>query len=267
MKPYYEKDGITIFNARCEDVLPTLAAGSVDLVLTDPPYSPAWHAGARTGKGDEPLVTFASLDADTLRTHLTACAPLSRRWFVATMDWRHIAELSGCPPVGWRFVRFGVWVKPNGAPQFTGDRPGPGWEGLAFLHRADTPLRWNGGGRSSVFVENKVNSQHPTGKPLGLWHDLVPLFSEPGDLILDPFMGGGSTAVACLSLGRRFVGIEVEEKFCEVAVKRLQQQPLFVYGAVPSAYGTTDTDRPDFQQRSLVLASQTPGKGECDEQE
>ena len=225
-EPYYRDEAVTLYHADCRDVLPLLAPGSVDLVLTDPPYAPACHAGARTGDQDTALVDFAPITDADLRLVLDECGRVVRRWVVATMDWRHICELERRPPAGLRFVRFGVWVKPNGAPQFTGDRPGPGWEGLAFLHREGGRMRWNGGGRSSVFIEPKVETKHPTGKPERLIRQFTALFSDPGELILDPFAGSGTTLRAAKDLGRRAIGIEIEERYCEIAARRLAQSVL-----------------------------------------
>lgn len=224
MRPYYERDGITIYHGDCREVLPTLERA--DAVITDPPYGDATHEGARTGAvGTETLVNFASIDAETLRSVYATANP--RRWTVATMEWRHIATMSERPPDGMRFVRFGVWVKPNGCPQFTGDRPAQGWEGICILHAAEQPLRWNGGGRHGVWTVNKVNSEHPTGKPLTLVAQFVDLFTEPGEVVLDPFMGAGTTLEACKLAGRRAVGIEKDERYCEIAAKRLAQGVLF----------------------------------------
>ena len=71
-------------------------------------------------------------------------------------------------------------------------------------------------------IPNK--DQHPTPKPPGLPAYFLPLHSQPGHLILDPFMGGGSTAMACKELRRRFIGVEIEERWCELAVRSLQQE-------------------------------------------
>jgi site-specific DNA-methyltransferase (adenine-specific) len=174
-------------------------------------------------------VDFASVDSGTLREVFALANPA--RWCVATMDWRHIADLEREPPAGLRFVRFGIWVKPNGAPQFTGDRPATGWEGVAILHRADVKLRWNGGGGHGVWTVNKENTAHPTGKPLRLVQRLVTLFSEPDELVCDPFMGSGTTLLAAKNLGRRAVGVELEERYCEIAATRLNQGVLDFGGA------------------------------------
>lgn len=222
MQPYYDDGTVQIWHGDCREILPTL--GPVDLVLTDPPYSPAWHAGARSMQSLD--ASFIDFDPIADGAWLLDVAPLARRWVVATMDWRHIAEVAKEPPSGLRFVRFGVWVKPNGAPQFTGDRPGPGWEGIAFLHRDGTPLRWHGGGRSSVFTTPRINGVHPTEKPERLYREWVSLFSDPGDLVLDPFMGSGTSLRVAKDLGRRAIGIEQDERWCDYAARRLAQAVL-----------------------------------------
>ena len=144
-----------LFHGNCLDILPTLETDSVDLVCTDP-YSEWTHEGARSAKDvDKTMIDFKCTDGDTIRRVFVECGWICKTWIIATMDWRHIYQMSEKPPNGLRFVRFGIWVKPNGAPQFTGDRPGPGWEGIAFLHREGGKMNWNGGGNSSVFIENK----------------------------------------------------------------------------------------------------------------
>jgi len=244
MQPYYEEQNITIYHGDCRDILPHLQP--VDHVITDPPYSDATHNGARThakeGKPDpngrrhlignaERLVTFDSISLEELRDAYALCAP--RRWLISFCEWRYIRSLEEQPPRGLRFVRFGVWVKPNGAPQFTGDRPGTGWEAIGIWHAANGRLRWNGGGKLAGWSHNITfsgpanhPSVHPTTKPLNLVKVLVSDFTDPGDLILDPFAGSGTTARACKDLGRRCILIEREEKYCEVAARRLSQEVM-----------------------------------------
>lgn len=224
IQPYYERDGIVIYHGDCRDILPQLEP--VDLVLTDPPYGSATHEGARSVTATRALVDFASTTAGELRALMARLAPMCSRWFVATMEWRHIAELEREPPAGWHFVRFGIWVKPNGAPQFTGDRPATGWEGIAMLHRDNTRMYWNGGGRHAVWTRPKITGDHPTQKPEPLMREWVRLFSNAGDTILDPFMGSGTTLRAAKDLGRRAIGIEIDERYCEIAARRLEQQVL-----------------------------------------
>jgi site-specific DNA-methyltransferase (adenine-specific) len=224
MKPYYSSSGIEIYHADCREVIPHLP--EIDVVLTDPPYSDVTHEGARTFDDTTKLVDFPSVTIEFLREVYSSLAPKLKSWLVAFMDWRHIASLEKEPPGGLRFVRFGIWVKPNGAPQFTGDRPATGWEGIGVFHREGGKMSWNGGGRHAVFIYNKINGSHPTEKPLPLVSELMSLFSNPGDLIFDPFMGSGTTLRAAKNLGRRAIGIEIEERYCEIAAKRLQQEVL-----------------------------------------
>lgn len=223
--PFYQDDAVTLYQGDCREILPEL--GPVDHVITDPPYSDTTHEGARTGdaSGAGVLVDFASTDADAIRAVLAACQV--RRWAVLTLDWQHVLPLKAQPPKGWRFVRHGVWVKPNGTPQFTGDRPAQGWEAVAILH-ADVKgrMRWNGGGLPATWTYCKVAGLHPTGKPEPLIAEWVQQFTDPGDLILDPFAGSGTTAVAAKRLGRRCILIEREAKYCDVAAKRLSQGAL-----------------------------------------
>lgn len=229
MLPVYEHGGVTIYHSDCRAVIPLLPAGVVDLVLTDPPYAEQTHAGARTGdwsKETRALVDFAPISSADLRAIIESLALACRAWLVATMDLRHTAEFMKEPPAGWRFVRFGAWVKPNGTPQFTGDRPGQGWESVCVLHREGVPMRWNGGGRTAVWTHCKVASDHPTGKPLPLFRELLALFSDPGAVVLDPFAGAGTTLVAAKQLGRRAIGCEIERRHIDTTIRRLGQEAL-----------------------------------------
>jgi site-specific DNA-methyltransferase (adenine-specific) len=92
-------------------------------------------------------------------------------------------------------------------------------------------MTWNGGGLPLVFSYNRQHRpdslvENPTAKPLGLVKELMELFSRRGDLVLDPFSGSGTTLRAAKDLGRRAIGIEHNERDCELTVKRLQQDVL-----------------------------------------
>lgn len=223
LKPYYQDSAVTIYHGDCREILPELP--KVDLVLTDPPYDAVTHQGARADIHGKKLIDFESLTADDLRG-IFSLVNLSG-WLVATMDWRHILPLEQNPPIGMRFVRFGVWDKPTYTPQFTGDRPATGWEAIAILHSEGGKMKWNGGGTRAVWTCNKEqNNQHPTEKPVSLFGRLMRLFSQDNALVLDPFMGSGTTLRAAKDLGRKAIGIELEEKYCEMAAKRMAQEIL-----------------------------------------
>lgn len=207
------------------EILPTLADGSVDCVITDPPFAEKTHAGARgarpgVGLMTVPIVTFDSIDDDAFLGLCAECVRVSRRWVVMTCDWRHSAAAfrSGLP-----VVRCGVWVKPDAAPQFTGDRPGTGWEAVLILHRPGRK-RWNGGGHHAVWINHvERGNVHPTQKPLKLIREWVELFTDPGETILDPFMGSGTTLVAAVQLGRNGFGIERDQEYFRTAERRIRR--------------------------------------------
>lgn len=229
MMPYYQDDAITLYHGDALDVLPTLDA--VDHCITDPPYAEETHAGARSARAVETAMLGAepwgSVTSEDLRRVFADIGQLLRRWLVATVDWRHMVALEKEPPSGLRFVRAGIWVKPDGAPQFTGDRPATGWEAVAILHRVGGSMRWNGGGSRAVWTENRAqNVAHPCEKPQALIRRWVALFTDPGETILDPFLGSGTTARACKDLGRRCIGIELNEKYLEIAARRMAQSVM-----------------------------------------
>lgn len=230
--PYYEQDGITIFNADCLDVLPTLE--QVDHVITDPPYEAEAHTKGRRGGADHsghygegrPL-DFPGITEEVREAAGREIGRVCRRWSLvfcqveAAMIWRDALEPA-------RYIRTQIWRKPDGAPQFTGDRPGMGYESIVTCWGGDGRPRWNGGGRHGVYEAYTVKggSGHMTEKPIDLMRRLVELFTDPGDLILDPFMGSGTTLRAAKDLGRRAIGIELNEDYCRIAVERLRQGVL-----------------------------------------
>ena len=259
MTPYYGPvDGITIYCGDCLDVLPTLSV--VEHVITDPPYSAMVHkqprAGTRRLRGGEPSTLNAPSNLrresefgfDCITDEMRACVShwmsvLARRWVLvfsdveSCSDWRHELDTARGYDGGaaLEYVRTGAWIKVNGTPQFTGDRPGVGFEAITICH-ASGRKRWNGGGLPAVWscpiVLNRGGKNprlHPTQKPESLMAALVSAFTDPGETILDPFMGSGTTLVAAKRLGRKAIGIEREEKHCATAVERLRQRalPLF----------------------------------------
>ncbi len=131
------------------------------------------------------------------------------------------------------YVRSGIWYKPNSMGQLTGDRPAAAYEGLAIMHSPDTKKSWNGRGSYALWASDEPldmlacngtrgeKERHPNQKPLALCLDLVAKFTQPGDLILDPFCGSGRIGEAALLLGRRYVGLERDPVWVERAFSRL----------------------------------------------
>jgi site-specific DNA-methyltransferase (adenine-specific) len=249
MTPYYEdtRAGITIYHGDCREVLPTL--GPVDHVITDPPYEAEAHTKGRrvtrpnattelqdkwAWHGTHGTVRYASLDFDAITDELRLAvsrefARLTKRWTIvfSQAEGAHKWEAAQVA-AGLNRRRWAVWVKPGAQPQFSGDRPGVGYETILMCHQPGRST-WNGGGRVGVFTHIGARGiGHMAAKPLRLMAELVSLFTDPGETILDPFMGSGTTLRAAKDLHRRAIGIEIEERWCEVAAKRLSQEVLAI---------------------------------------
>lgn len=225
----------TLYLGDCLSVLSTL--DTVSHTLTDPPYEAEAHTKGRRllGKqaGGARTVEYGELDferiTDETRLQVASkCAALTNGWFLAfcqaeaVQAWREAHEAAGA-----KYKRACVWLKPDGAPQFTGDRPGMGYESIVASWCGSGRSKWNGGGRHGVFTHAQRDSNHPkqhmTQKPLALMLELVQLFSNHGEILLDPFMGSGTTGVAAIQLGRKFIGIERDERYFDIAYKRIEQ--------------------------------------------
>lgn len=221
------------------DAMPTLPAWSVDVVLTDPPYSAAvhgkqWVSAALTESGDKRAssqhraIDFEAITPEEIVRVAEQCAASAKRWTLCFCDvesahlWR--AALVGA---GLDYVRTCFWDKVDSSPQFTGDRPASAVEAICVAHPTGRK-KWNGGGRRNLFRfavnEERGDKPHPTTKPLPLMLELVELFTDPGELVLDPFCGSGTTGVACLRLGRRVILIERDAKYAEIARERMEAE-------------------------------------------
>jgi hypothetical protein len=218
MTPYYAEPGITIYHGDCRDVLPTLP--KVDLVLTDPPYGIGWCRGlnnARNSKAHDGIVG----DEDTsVRDEALAIV----------RGVRAIVFGSFYAPFPANVKQILVWHKPDDSGvvgSTTGFRRDAEpiflcGEWSMMTVQASSVFRSNGG-QSAVTTA----TGHPHTKPLKVVADLLRLAG--GRFVLDPFMGSGTTLVAAKRLGRRAIGIEIEERYCEIAVRRVQEasMPLF----------------------------------------
>jgi site-specific DNA-methyltransferase (adenine-specific) len=230
-------------------VLPTLAAGSVDHTFTDTPYSERTHEGAKTAarkkvnyktKQMGNLVEFKCITEEYLHTVLSEVGRLTGRWVLFFTDWLFMNGLYHTPPADLDFIRHGVWIKPNGAPQFTGDRPGMGWEAVAILHKRGKKKQWNSGGHHATWIhniahQNSYPGNNGTTKPLNLIEQMIIQFTNEGDTILDPFMGSGTTGHAAINTNRKFIGIEKDKNQFIVAAERIAN--------AAGDYTTTEAER------------------------
>lgn len=222
---------VTLVQGDCLEHLPLL--GEFDHCIFDPPYEDITHkaksGGRKKLRSDEgpelKSIDFASIDG--VRDVVTELiAQQCRGWFVAFCSpegiapWRDAIERAGI-----RYKRACFWYKPDSTPQLNGQGPAyavepfvTGWCGSGYS-------RWYGGGRRNLFEhltnQSTRDGRHPTEKPVSLMSDLVGLFAAPGEIICDPMMGSGTTGVACIKRGRRFVGIEKDPAYFDIACERI----------------------------------------------
>lgn len=244
-------DSVTLYLGDCLDIIPTL--GKVDDVFSDPPYEAHMHAAKRgvkvygsdrririDGHANPPPVDFASIDGvREPAAHLMVKACSGWLLIFCTPEgitpWRDAIEAEGA-----RYKRACFWYKPDSAPQFNGQGPAFAVEAFVTAWCGDGLSKWNGGGRRNLF-EHPTNARdrhgvHPTEKPVGLMCELVDLFTQRDALILDPFMGSGTTGVAAVKRGRRFIGIENNPAYFEIACQRIADalaRPDMFVPAVP----------------------------------
>lgn len=199
MKPYYEADGITIYHGDCREVLPTLAP--VDLVLTDPPYGIGDKMQGGTWGAAKKYEDFRRWDVAPDREVLDALVALGKHAIVWGGNYFTLPP-SRC----WL-----AWDKQNAVPTM-----------------ADCELAWTNFDRPAKRFSWPVGKHvygHPTEKPISLFKWCAAM--STAQTILDPYMGSGTTLRAAKDLGRNAIGIEIEERYCEIAVKRLRQGVLF----------------------------------------
>lgn len=221
VKPYYDDGTVTIYHA---DLWPLVASlPKPDLVLTDPPYGISERTD-RASKGRGNLARsndFAPVHGDDVPFDPLPLLALGR---VVLFGANHYADRL---PASASWL---VWDKLDG---LRTDKRIVGFDDNADVELAWTNVggparlishRWKGLLKASERADQRV---HPTQKPVALMAHVVAWLTKPGDLILDPYMGSGSTLRAAKDLGRRAIGIDIEERYCEVAAQRCAQDCLF----------------------------------------
>lgn len=206
MKPYYEHAGITIYHGDCREVLPSLE--TADLLLTDPPYGISYEHGARKDglKLGFDGHSIVGDDSHFDPRFLLDCCVMAIIWGA-----NHFSSLLP-DSRGWL-----VWDKREGiAPNDQSDCE-MAWTNFLTVARLYSRY-WNGGGIGE-------ERYHVNQKPIKLMQWAIKL-ADGCDSVLDPFMGSGTTLRAAKDLRLPAIGIEIEEKYCEIAAKRLSQEVM-----------------------------------------
>jgi DNA modification methylase len=216
VRPYYEGDGVTLYHGDCREVAGAWAPA--DVLLTDPPYGIAWTRGVHAARASRAHAGIAN-DGDTS----------VRDWALATWGPRP-AILFGSlyAPFPSPLRHLLVWEKPRDA-GVVGSTTGYRRDVEAVFLCGEWPrvkARWGSVVRSRVkgAGAHAARIGHPHAKPV----DLLCMLMEraPGGMVADPFAGSGSTLVAARMAGRRAVGVELDERYCEIAATRLSQGAL-----------------------------------------
>jgi site-specific DNA-methyltransferase (adenine-specific) len=226
VKPYYQDDHVTIYHGDCREIIPRLdALLAFDVVVTDPPYGRNWRQGEIKGHAlNTDSAGIANDDDTTARDDVLA--------LIGDTPAIVFGDLMLPPPARNKLTC--VYHKADGAAGIRGAIGGVrrDCEAIYLVGKG-----WGSGigGRSSLFATHRQitsrngvvakNGGHPHTKPDDVMGALVNL-CPPGGVILDPFMGSGSTLRAAKDLGRRAVGIEIDERYCEIAAKRMSQEVL-----------------------------------------
>lgn len=208
MKPYFQDASCTIWHGDCREILPTLQRA--DLVLTDPPFGMQFQSGFRIRQharihGDE------ALPLDLIKAaigHATRAAYVFCRW-------DNLQEMPAPSSVL-------AWVKNNWSMGDLRHEHGRQWEAICFYPQAAHEFVRRI--PDVIACDRTGNNLHPTEKPEALLRTI--LAANVGELVLDPFMGSGTTLRAAKDLGRKAIGVEIEERYCEIAARRLGQEVL-----------------------------------------
>lgn len=237
LTPYYDDgNGIVIYHGDCRELLPHL--DPVDLVLTDPPYPGLVGGHDRDfpgGVSARQAVTQSIGQAwDSSLDWMPAAWDLCRHGMLVFCSFHSVAAVRTALPDS-KAMALSVWYKRNSPPtgknlpRYTTEfiwmltkKPGLKWDVLSST-LFDIPMPQGGCMADERILNGDGSTAHPTQKPIEL---IAKLLAIGGNTILDPFMGSGTTLRAAKDLGRKAIGIEIEEKYCEIAVKRLAQEVL-----------------------------------------
>jgi len=208
MKPYYQDDYVTIYHGDCMEILPSMP--NVGLVLTDPPYG----VGVEYESFDDTEANAMDLAGKWVRvcigksSRVVFTCGVDRQWFYPRPTWVLCwANKAGANMNSWGFSC---------------------WQPI-LVYGKDVYLASGNGARPDLIEHGETSEKngHPCPKPERFWKKLLCRCSiDDKEMVLDPFMGSGTTLRVAKDLGRKAIGIEIEEKYCEIAAKRMSQEVL-----------------------------------------
>lgn len=230
MTPYYEQDGVTIYHGDCLDLLPEMKPRSIDLVLTDPPYvigavSAGNLATKAGGWGD--MMNSSRWFRDWYAMCRRVLKPTGAMWTFC--NWRSLpVVMKAAADAEWSVASVLVWNKdwigPGGP---IGLRPSYELVALLPMPEFSIPNR----SLPDIWVEPwsafKPNG-HPAEKPVPLLSRLIRASGLTEGIVLDPFVGSGSSLRAAKDCGVEAIGMDTEERWCDVACGRLQQSVMLL---------------------------------------
>lgn len=220
MKPFYQDEFATIYLGDCREVLPSLDPECADFVLTDPPYGVEWQSNRRQVKH---AVIENDADLDWLGEVFRCVYAAMRRdsLCVSFYGWPDAEMfLTAWKAAGFMPKSHIIWVKNMfGLGWFTRGQHEP-----AYLLAKGEPQKPLHAISDVIQADTTKNELHPTQKPVSLCLNIVEAFTTEGELVLDPFMGSGTTLVAAKRARRKAIGIELNRDYCEMAVYRLKRE-------------------------------------------
>ncbi|MGG7074347.1 site-specific DNA-methyltransferase [Campylobacter sp. 9BO] len=231
-KKTIERELNKIYNTDCLEFMAKMEDKSVDLVIADPPYEIATGGGGvAIGRVQNKTSLNKISNGFNIEAVLNECERLCKRLnaFIFCSNKQISKLMSWGETRGYSAVCL-VWHKPNAIP-FTNGTYKSDLEYCIHIRAKGALCQGKGAIKSKLFTRNCQKSQfgHPTEKPLELIQKFILIGSNENDVVFDPFMGSGTTAVACKELGRNFIGCEIEAKYCQIAEKRVAntQKGLF----------------------------------------
>ena len=241
----------TLYLGNCLEIMPTL--GMVDHIFADPPYEKRLHDAKsheadlrKDGGPNLQAIDFDCIDpirVEFVRLSSTMCAG----WFLAFCTSEGIAKWADEINLSTiKYKRACHWIKPDSTPQLNGQCPAQGAEHFVVAWAGSGHSKWNAGGKRGVYTHLVNNPDrtglHPTEKPVSLMAELLADFTNEGQAILDPFMGSGTTGVAAVKLGRKFIGIEQKPEYFELACARLAAAQSGAKGSARQKYDERQID-------------------------